>query len=77
MDCELVYAIVPRKGFHSLDEILNVRSRALAKRLLKKTAHTMRLEDQALSPEAMAAQESELAAELKANLDPRLWEVEF
>lgn len=46
MDCVFVYAIVPRT---SLREILRKRAEHLATERLKRTTHSMLLEDQALS----------------------------
>jgi predicted DNA-binding mobile mystery protein A len=45
MDCELVYALVPRKP---LDEILEERARLVAGQTLRRTAHSMELERQGL-----------------------------
>jgi predicted DNA-binding mobile mystery protein A len=77
MDCHLVWAVVPSEGHGSLEEILDSRAHALAKRLMSQTAHSMRLENQSVSPEEMANQEAALASELKAKADPRLWDENF
>ena len=44
LDCTLVYALVPKT---SLEDAVRLRARKIAKRELKRVAHTMRLEDQA------------------------------
>jgi predicted DNA-binding mobile mystery protein A len=74
MDCRLVYALVPQVGAPSLEAILEGRSRELARKLLRGSAHHMRLEGQAVSPADQESQVAALAAELKAKVDPRLWE---
>jgi predicted DNA-binding mobile mystery protein A len=45
MDCELVYAIVPRK---SLRKMLEERARAVARETLRRTGYSMELERQGL-----------------------------
>jgi len=45
LDCELVYAIVPKNG--SLKELAETRVRANAERDVRAVEHTMALEDQA------------------------------
>ena len=46
MDCELVYAIVPRT---SLDEILNRKAGEKARSMLERVSHSMKLEDQGVN----------------------------
>lgn len=46
MDCELVYAIVPRT---SLDEILNRKAGEKARSILGRVGHSMKLEDQGVN----------------------------
>ena len=48
LDCELVYALVPRKP---LEEIVEDRARMIALRELGGIAHSMGLEDQAVPDE--------------------------
>jgi predicted DNA-binding mobile mystery protein A len=47
MDCELVYAIVPKSG--SLGQLAEKRARQKAERDVRAVEHTMALEDQAAS----------------------------
>jgi predicted DNA-binding mobile mystery protein A len=49
LDCELVYALVPRKP---LEEIRVDQASIVAKRMVKRVSHSMSLEDQAISREA-------------------------
>jgi len=48
LDCNLVYALVPRT---SLDEAVRRQAKRRAARLVGEAAHHNRLEDQAISPE--------------------------
>lgn len=66
MDCELVYAIVPKNSF---DYILRQRKLEKAKKIFKIVHHSMKLEDQALPH--FAEQIEEIAATIKIN--HRLW----
>ena len=55
MDCDLVYALVPRAG--SLSELAERRTRAAAQRDVQRVEHTMLLEDQAVGRVAEAVTE--------------------
>jgi len=46
LDCDLVYVLVPRKP---LEEIRTEQARLVASRMLTRVAHSMKLEDQAVS----------------------------
>lgn len=46
LECDLVYALVPRKP---LDEIRRDRAVMVARRLLKRVSHSMKLEDQGVN----------------------------
>jgi len=70
LDCDLVYALVPRAG--SLTEALESRARHVAGGTIGRVSHTMRLEDQAISERALREQVDDLVRELMD--DPRgLW----
>lgn len=71
LGCRLVYAIVPEKG--SLRERLDDQAKRAAERLVQKTRHSMRLEDQDTSDNDTQRHIEELASELKEKFDPRLW----
>ena len=61
MNCELVYAIVPRT---SLDDIVKERSREKARQLLMTVGHHSRLENQAVSEPELEEQVEQMAADL-------------
>jgi predicted DNA-binding mobile mystery protein A len=70
LDCDVVYALVPRAG--SLTEAMEDRARHLAGGTVGRVSHTMRLEDQAVSERVRREQVDDLVRELMDN--PRtLW----
>lgn len=71
MGCTLVYAIVPARP---MEEALRERATLLAGEQLDRTNHSMRLEDQALSPEDMAAERERLIAAYLNGNERRLWD---
>jgi predicted DNA-binding mobile mystery protein A len=72
MDCKVVYAIVPDFPNQSLDEIVESRATQVAKDLIQKVEHSMRLENQGSADSK--AELKKLTQELKAKIDSRIWE---
>jgi len=72
MDCQLIYAIVPKTEYKNLEEIISHRAELLARKLIKKADHTMQLEAQGTSKKELKIQTKKLADELKTKMDPRL-----
>lgn len=71
MECELVYALVPKT---TLEDTLRVQAEKKAKQHMQIVAHTMRLEDQGLSQESDAKQVVKMVNEW-LNDPPRwLWD---
>ncbi|MEP7000524.1 MAG: mobile mystery protein A [bacterium] len=79
LDCDLVYAIVPRMATtskandHLLDGIIEARAREVAAAQLGRVAHTMALEDQSVGYADMRAQVAERARVL-AETPRHLWD---
>ena len=71
MDCELVYALVPRRPLRAVVEEQAV---LVARRKLTSVAHSMKLEDQTVSADAMQRQVQELARKLIAQRRSELWQ---
>ena len=71
MDCDLVYALVPRRP---LREIVESQAENVAQRKLASVAHSMTLEDQGVSDEAMERQVQELARKLIESRRRELWQ---
>ncbi|PIS10774.1 MAG: transcriptional regulator [Bdellovibrio sp. CG10_big_fil_rev_8_21_14_0_10_47_8] len=70
MNCELVYALVPRD---SLEKIVDDQAIKSATEILKRTLHTMDLEQQNVGAAETKLHLQELATEIKNKLDRRLW----
>lgn len=70
MHCDLVYAVVPRRP---LGEMIQARAEEVARKKLAPVAHSMRLEDQAVSNETMEQQVKQLAKELIERRRSELW----
>ena len=73
MRCKLVYAIVPEDSFAGLESVLDEQAIQAARAIVSKVDHSMRLEQQGLSPAQSAEQVKELARQLKEKMDPSLW----
>jgi predicted DNA-binding mobile mystery protein A len=73
MRCRFIYAIVPEEPFTSLDAILDNQALQAARETVKKVDHTMRLEQQGVSPELSNDHAKEIAQQLKDSMDPILW----
>lgn len=71
MNCELVYAIVP-KG--PIDEMLRARATEIAARQLARVSHTMTLENQSLRRADREAEQERLIDELLRGPTARLWD---
>jgi predicted DNA-binding mobile mystery protein A len=70
LDCTLVYALIPKT---SLQDMVQSRAREIARRELRRVAHTMRLEDQGTDD---ADQEAQINEYIRDNLKDRdLWKV--
>lgn len=71
LDCELVYAIVPRS---TLESMVEKRAQELAKCRVKAARHTMTLEDQRLDEDDEREQVLALARKLSEQSGSALWE---
>jgi len=73
LDCQLVYALVPRQP---LDTLVEERARQLARQKLDSISHSMALEDQRVSESAEAYQLEDLVAQLLEQRGSNLWREE-
>jgi len=71
LDCELVYALVPRKP---LQKLIEDRAAKIADTQLARTHHSMRLEDQALRKADLEDERKRLVDELLRANPSRLWD---
>lgn len=72
MDLKLVYGFVPKDG--SLDDLIERRANELAKKIVLRTAQTMKLEDQAVSAERLQKAIEERAESIKKEMPKILWD---
>lgn len=73
LDCQLVYALVPRRP---LSELIEERAATRAKRIMEATSHSMALEDQRPDADSERAQLEQLISELINSAGSSLWEDE-
>jgi predicted DNA-binding mobile mystery protein A len=72
LDMELVYGFVPRDG--SLDALIENRANELAKKIVLRTSHSMKLEDQGNSNKRIDKAIREKADALKREMPKILWD---
>src|SRR5258708_26681260 len=65
MDCKLIYAVVPDDRYHDLEMIVDERARDLARQLVERTEHSMRLEKQGTDADDLDERIATLANQLK------------
>lgn len=70
LECELVYALVPR---HSLRHLVEQRIRRLVTERVGHVAHTMALEEQSVSDAHLERQITEMVDRMMANPPKNLW----
>jgi predicted DNA-binding mobile mystery protein A len=71
LDCELVYAIVPRR---TLGNIRREQATIIARGLIRRVSHSMRLEDQAVSHDAERGELERRIDKLLAGNPKALWD---
>jgi predicted DNA-binding mobile mystery protein A len=71
MDCELVYAFVPKSN---LDTSLRIQAQKMARQKLVKVSHSMRLEDQGLTAKEDAKQLNKMVEEWVKDPPRWLWD---
>ena len=71
MGCELRYVVVPRVR---LETMVDEQAEKVARSMLHKTSHMMRLEAQSVEAPEMQAHVDELKAELKNSRISKIWE---
>ena len=71
LDCDLVYALVPRT---SLEDSVRRRARLVAERIVRQVSQSMDLENQAIPIDERERQVSDLAEELWQQMPQELWD---
>lgn len=70
LDCDLVYALVPRKP---LAEVIDAQARRIVGEQLARVSATMALEAQQTSPDALRTLEQQMTADLLSGPRKALW----
>lgn len=73
MDCKLIYAIVPNERYRDFEMIVNERAHDLARQLVERAEHSMRLEKQGTDAQDLDERIATLANQLKTQMDVRIW----
>lgn len=72
MDLKLVYGFVPNDG--TIDNLIAIKARTLAQKIVSRTHQNMKLEDQGISEDKIEQAITELAQEIKREMKKSLWE---
>lgn len=72
LDMDLVYGFVPKAG--SLEKHIDIKAQALAKKIVNRTSHTMKLEDQKNSDSRLEKAFEERMHQIKLDLPKALWD---
>ncbi len=73
MDMKFIYGFVPLKG--SLQTMIENRAFDVAKRIVMRTSHSMKLEDQEVAGARLQKAIQELAEEIKQEMPRYLWDL--
>ena len=71
LGCRFVYAFVPNEP---LEEMIKRRAREIAEKQVRRTQHTMRLEDQAIGEKQLKAEILRATEDILADAHRRLWD---
>ena len=72
MDLKIVYALVPKSG--TIDDLIEMKAEKLAKKIVLRTNHNMKLEDQGIGDDKITKTIKDLANEIKRELRKSLWD---
>ncbi len=72
LECELIYAIVPKGGL-SLEDVIRTRAEEIAKERVARIAHSMSLEAQSIDTGTIKIQKDELTKSLIEHLNKKFW----
>ncbi|MBP7478285.1 MAG: mobile mystery protein A [Chitinophagales bacterium] len=72
LDMEFVYGFVPKKG--SIEKLVHDKAEELAKKIVLRTSHNMKLENQGNSDEQINRAIEDLTNELKKEINRSLWD---
>ncbi len=72
MDLKFVYGFVPKDG--TIDNLINSKAKKLAKKIVLRTNHNMKLENQGISDKKINQSIIDLAGEIKREMRKSLWD---
>lgn len=72
MECDFVYAIVPKNN-STLESIIKKRAEQIAKERVARTAHSMSLEAQSVDKDSLKNQTEEITKSLIENINKKIW----
>lgn len=72
LDMEFVYGFVPKKG--SIEKLVHDKAEELAKKIVLRTSHNMKLENQGNSDEQINRAIEDLTNELKKEMNKAIWD---
>lgn len=72
LNCHFVYAFIPKDG--SLEKLIEKRANQVAKEIVMRTSHTMKLEDQENTEERLRKAIKDRAEKIKNELPKYLWD---
>ena len=72
LDLKFVYGFVPKDG--TIDNLINLKSEKLAKKIVLRTNQNMKLEDQGIGYEKINESIKDLANEIKREMRKSLWD---
>lgn len=69
---KLVYGFVPKDG--TIDNLINIKAKELARKIVERTHQNMKLENQAISDKKITESIIDLATEIKREMRKSLWD---
>ena len=72
LNMKLVYGLIPMEG--TIDSMIERKAEELARKIVLRTANTMKLEDQLVSKRRLEKSIKELAGEIKNEMPRYLWD---
>ena len=75
MECELIYAIVPKNN-NTLEQIIKTKAEQIAEERITRVAHSMSLEAQSVDTDFLKKQKIELIKYLLENPNKKFWATE-
>jgi len=72
LDMQFIYGFIPRE--ESIEKLINIKAEKLARKIVLRTNHNMKLEDQGISDSKINDSIIDLANEIKREMRKSLWD---